>query len=667
MSEEAPKPRSFLGKVFFVFKFLEIRLRFVAILVITALVVGYWDHIQNYYERYQREHQTAQSTGSAGVPAGSSAEAESGTEFYCGMHPFVVRDRQGKCPICGMDLVERKKGAAATLPEGTLARVQVSPQRIAQAGIQVEPVLYRLLTRTLRSYGVAEAEESRMSKISARFPGRIQELLVNTVGAVVKKGEPLAKIYSPRFLAASQEYVRALTANEKDTPPSNPEMAKLEKGRSEQMAAAARKRLALAGFTEAQLDAIAENGKVNDSVTLYAPQSGTVIEKSVLLGESVEEGTTLFTVADLGELWVQAKVLEADLASVKTGMPVEISTVAWPGRIFYGNVEFIYPVMDEANRTVKVRVTVANPDGKLKPGMYANAVIRTPIGQYTVEGEKNIPLNPPSKGEFQLPTSKQEDADRFLASLADGATYYICPMDAQVVSDKAGKCPVCGMNLDAKKQGEPVAGAADGGVPNLPTKTQEDANKYLASIPAGAAYFLCTMHAEVVSDKPGDCPLCGMKLEERKKEASAAVTGPETGTTERWVEGYACPMHPDELSDKPGVCRMCNCGMVMKKWKAERVLSVPESAVIDTGIRKIVYVETESGVYDARAVTLDNRVGAYYPVIDGLKAGQRIVSQGSFLVDAEARLNPATPKAEEKSAPAAPTAGQAGMAKMPGM
>jgi Cu(I)/Ag(I) efflux system membrane fusion protein len=463
---------------------------------------------------------------------------------------------------------------------------------------------------------VAEAEESRLSRISARFPGRIQELLVNTVGAVVKKGEPLAKIYSPKYLAASQEYVRALTSNEKDTPPSNPEIAALEKGRSQQLVAAARKRLALAGFTDGQLNAIAENGKVNDTVTLFAPQSGTVIEKSVLLGETVEEGTVLFTVADLGELWVQAKVLEADLASVKVGVPVEITTVAWPGKIFYGNVDFIYPVMDEANRTVKVRVSVANPDGNLKPGMYANAVIRSTVGQYSEETDThlspnppskvdlpgNTPLNPPSRGDLELPTTKKEDADEYITSLG-----------------------------------------------------------------AGAGYYICTMHAEVVSDKPGDCPLCGMHLEERKKEASGVLVGPGVGTMDQWTEGYACPMHPDELSDKPGVCRTCNCGMAMKKWKAERVLSVPESAVIDTGVRKIVYVETEPGVYDARAVTLDSRTGAYYPVIDGLTAGQRIVSQGSFLVDAEARLNPSTPKAEEKTVPAASATGQAGMAKMPGM
>ena len=119
-------------------------------------------------------------------------------------------------------------------------------------------------------------------------------------------------------------------------------------------------------------------------------------------------------------------------------------------------------------------------------------------------------------------------------------------------------------------------------------------------------------------------------------------------------------MHPDELSDKPGICTTCNCGMKMVHWRVERVLSVPETAVIDTGEKKVVYVETAAGVYDARAVTLGARAGSYYPVIDGLTASQRIVTQGAFLIDAEARLNPAT----AKGANAESGTGHAGMAGM---
>lgn len=171
MSENNPKKQSLLRRLLFLLKFIEIRLRFIFILAVTAVTVGYWDNIQNYYERWQRNHEMQQMAGNEGYKDMGAAEQE--FEYYCGMHPFVVRERPGKCPICGMDLVQRKKGVAMALPEGTLARVQVSPQRIMQGGIQVEPVLYRMLTRTIRSYGVAEPPEDRLAKIVARFPGRV--------------------------------------------------------------------------------------------------------------------------------------------------------------------------------------------------------------------------------------------------------------------------------------------------------------------------------------------------------------------------------------------------------------------------------------------------------------------------------------------------------------
>ncbi|MFA6244391.1 MAG: efflux RND transporter periplasmic adaptor subunit, partial [Candidatus Hydrogenedentales bacterium] len=250
-------PKNFPGRILFVLKFIEIRLRFIFILVVTAVVVGYWDNIQNYYERWQRTHATQQMLGLEGDKDMSAANQE--FEYYCGMHPFVVRDHSDKCPICGMDLVQRKKGAPMTLPEGTLARVQVSPQRIMQGGIQVEPVLYRMLTRTIRSYGEAEPAEGRLAIIAARFPGRVQELMVNAVGLTVKKGDPLARIYSPKYLAASQEYVRAVSNEQKGSAISSPDMAALEKTRSEQLVIGARKRLSLAGFTDEQLDAIVES------------------------------------------------------------------------------------------------------------------------------------------------------------------------------------------------------------------------------------------------------------------------------------------------------------------------------------------------------------------------------------------------------------------------
>ncbi len=525
-------------RIWLFLKFLSVWLRFIAVLVVTALVVGYWDHVQNYYERWQRTHQT-QIKASAHDHAEKTAEGE--TEYFCPMHTFVVRDQPGKCPICGMTLVPRKKGAAAQLPEGVIGRVQASPERIMQNGVKVEPVAYRSLARTVRLYGTIEPDETRLARIIARFPGRVDEVMVNATGSEVKKGDALVRIYSPKYLAATEEYAQALTAQKhaeadsKNSPDSKQLAAELVK--------LARQRLSLAGYTDAQLDEIAKSETPEHFVKLFSPLAGTVIEKSVLLGEMVEEGTALYTVADLSTLWIQAQVPESDIQAVKKGTPAEVATVSLPGETFYGTVDFIYPSLNAESRTVRARVVVPNGEGKLKPGMFVTATLSSPLGQFGAIGSSEEP------------------------------------------------------------QGQ---------------------------VETGKEIYTCPMHPEVVSDKPGDCPKCNMALEKKKVGDDAS----------RWTEGYTCPMHPDHLESEPGSCKICDCKMELKKYRVERILSVPEEAVIDTGARQIVYVESSPGVFDARAVTLGPRSGIYFPVLKGLEIGDRIVGRGAFLIDAENRLNP---------------------------
>ena len=640
MSGTVQSKPSVIKRILFFLRFLEIRLRFVMILIVTALLVGYWDHIQNYVERWQRERNAVQHEG-------HDAAVESEFEYYCGMHPFVVRSTQGKCPICGMDLSQRKKGAAMEMPEGVLARVQASPDRIMQAGVQVEPVLYRLLAREVRSYGIVEAAETQVADVIARFPGRVEELLVNATGMPIKKGEPLARIYSPEFLQGTQEYMRALT-NLKQVE-SFAEAKEADKVRARQFADSARKRLSLAGFTEAQLDAIAKDGSEINTVTLYSPVSGTIMKKNVVQGQTVEEGTAIFSIADLSSLWVQVQVIESDIGAIHSGMPVEVTSVAWPGEIFYGTVDFFYPEVDPSSRSLKVRVSVDNLEGKLRPGMYVNAVMRSPLGQYGSPEEVSMALAanvaPAAALPATLPTTSKPEAQAYLASLADGAQYYTCTMDPEVVGDKPGDCPVCKMTLVSRTKGEVKAlASAEHSEISLPTSKAEDAAHYLSTLADGATYYTCSMDPQVVSDKVGECPICGMNLEMQTKLATntlVGLQGPLIGSYDEWAEGYTCPMHPDELSDNPGICIACNCKMEMTQWRVQRILSVPETAVIDTGNHKVVYVESSPGLFDARAVTLGARTGAYYSVLDGLVLGQRIVTRGAFLIDAEARLNPA--------------------------
>lgn len=360
-------PKTTVQKVFFFLKLLEIRLRFIAVLLITALVVGYWDTIQNYWERWTRPSPNEQ----------AAVHAHSETEFFCPMHPFVIRETMGKCPICGMDLIQRKKGAQEKLPDGTIARVQVSPERIMQAGVTIEPVGYRQLTRVVDAYGTVEIDESRLSRVPARFPGRIEEVFVNSPGVQVKKDQPLAKIYSPKYLAATLEFVQAIQASRRTETDANADAE--SKRYAAEMATITRKPLERQGFTKEQLDEIERSEKTTDRVTLGAPMAGTVIEKNVVAGDNVDEGTILYTIADLSTVWVLAQVAEADLSGLKNDIPVNVATSALPGESLRGKIDLIYPSVNPENRTVKVRAVVANEDAKLKPGMYVTIGLRTAV------------------------------------------------------------------------------------------------------------------------------------------------------------------------------------------------------------------------------------------------------------------------------------------------
>lgn len=561
MTIDSTAPKGFWKRLWFWVKFLEIRLRFVALLVLTGIVVGYWENIQNHYERAQRERAgVAEHIGHDAVTAGAATE-----EFFCPMHPFVVRSAKGKCPICGMDLARRKKGEATTLPEGVTARIQVSPERIMQSGVQVEAVAHRNLVRTVRSYGVIEPDERLQQRLIARFPGRIDELKVRSVGEVVNAGDVLARIYSPEYYALANEYLISWRSWKKAEGSDG-------EARAKAMMELPRRRLSLAGFSNERFQEIEAADAVDDRITLYAPTSGTVIERMVVEGDMVEAGTPLFTTVDFSRVWVQAQITESEAAAVKIGMPVEVTLTTYPGEIFRGVADFIYPTVSTETRTVKVRVEIPNPDGKLRPGMYAMVAFRQPMGRTEVIDASAMPSDATDSSVGNPPPVR-----------------FWCPMHPEVQSDLPAKCEKCG-GMDLMRM------------------TPEE----------------YAQHGPRAMPSHGD------------HEASGTLA------TSHWTYGWSCAMHPEELEAGPGVCTTCGCGMELMPTRIEGVLSIPEIAVVDTGTRKIVYTEFADGVFDAREVVLGPRVGEYYPVRDGLAAGQRIATRGAFLIDAEARLNPAS-------------------------
>lgn len=349
------KPAALRQKIWFAIKAIEIRLRFIAVLVGIGLVIGYWDWIQNRWDKWTR-------------PAAVTAVAlAGGEEFYCPMHPSVVRatlDPGGaipKCPICGMPLSKRTKGAPAPLAEGVLSRVQLSPYRVQLAGIQTAEVKHRPLVLDTRALGVVAVDERKLSRIVVRAAGYVEKLYVNESFTEVRQGQPLAEIYSPEIFTAAGELLIART------------------GQARNYLDTARKRLQLLGLADEEIDAIIRTGEVNPAIVIRSPRSGHVFEKRIVEGDSFLAGQTLFEVADLSTVWIEGELYERDAVALHPGQTVDVSIDAYPGRAFTGKVSLIHPHVETSTRTLRVRCEVDNPQHELRPGMFATLRFKTPI------------------------------------------------------------------------------------------------------------------------------------------------------------------------------------------------------------------------------------------------------------------------------------------------
>ena len=298
-------------------------------------------------------------------------------EYFCAMHPQVVSDKPGKCPICGMPLSKRTKAGRGTEEEGLpeVPMVQLSPRQVRLAGVKVEPVTYRDLVKTIYTVGNMTYDERRLAYVTAWVGGRVDKLFVDFTGLEVKEGEPLVWIYSPELVSAQQEYLLALETREKMKSSSLDEIVRS----TDYLFDASRDKLLLLGITEKQIQELAETGEVQDHMTIYAPITGTVIKKDILKGQYVKEGTQMYTISDLTELWMMADVYEYEMSLVKLGQKVEITTAAFPGQTFTGTIIFIDPFLNETTRSLKVRVDVPNPERKLKPAMFVNVTIKVPL------------------------------------------------------------------------------------------------------------------------------------------------------------------------------------------------------------------------------------------------------------------------------------------------
>lgn len=316
----------------------------------------------------------------------ASADQTTGKPVYtCPMHPQVISDQPGQCPICGMDLVLKQAAPVSHNHQGAsqspemdagVQAVTLSPRQRVLANVETAPVEQRPLTRTFETTGRIAYDESRLSSLSAWIDGRIDYLAVKTTGASVAKGTLVARIYSPELVATQQEYLTARTSAREMANSPYPELA--QGARS--LVSGARQRLKLMGITEGQIRQVEATGKPTLSFPILAPTSGVVVERKVQQGQYVKAGDVLFDLADYSRVWVEASAYEQDMGTVQPGTRAEVRVTAMPERVFTGRVSFVQPVLDPETRTGQIRVELANPQGVLKPEMYANVRLVSPIG-----------------------------------------------------------------------------------------------------------------------------------------------------------------------------------------------------------------------------------------------------------------------------------------------
>jgi Cu(I)/Ag(I) efflux system membrane fusion protein len=312
-------------------------------------------------------------------PAGAKV-AQQAVQYTCPMHPFIVTDKPGACPVCGMTLVKKIEAPPETGQTAATESISMTAAQQLMANVATAKVNRQSLTREITAVGIVQYDQARQAKVTAWVAGRIERLYVNTVGAYVSKGRPVAEVYSPDLVSAQQEYLLALRSRDqlKDST-----IHAISHG-GEGLVASARQRLKLLGVRDDQIAGLEKTGQPNIRLAIYTPLSGIVIDKNVQEGQYVNVGDPLFSIADLSRVWAELELYENEFPFIRVGQTVQIVSQSYPDTTFTGRVSFIYPFLDPKTRTVKVRVELANRGLRLKPDMFVNATVRVPLGEALV-------------------------------------------------------------------------------------------------------------------------------------------------------------------------------------------------------------------------------------------------------------------------------------------
>jgi membrane fusion protein, copper/silver efflux system len=395
---------------------------------------------------------------SGGAEAKGASMAEAKPQYQCPMHPTIVQDHPGDCPICGMQLVKVDSGAGQARPSGEgkilyyrspmdpkqtsptprkdemgmdyipvradevsggaapvegLATVTIDPARRQLIGLQTAQVLRGEVGGAWRTVGRVAMDETRVRHINIKVPAFVERIYVDFVGKPVRKGEPLFSIYSPELLSAQEEYLLAVRTRKSLSSAGGPP------DDGDALVGAARRKLQLWDIPPSEVERLEKTGQPMKELTIYSPLSGVVTKKDVVEGMKLDAGAMPYELVDLSQVWVLADVYESELRHVKLGMPATLTLNAYPNRVFKGRVLFVDPLLDPKTRTVKVRLAFPNATGELKPEMFGEVVLhgtkrealRIPVDAVIDSGTQNVVFVAIGEGKFQPREVKLGDSD----------------------------------------------------------------------------------------------------------------------------------------------------------------------------------------------------------------------------------------------------------------
>jgi len=427
-----------------------------------------------------------------------------GDYYTCPMHPTVVQEEEGDCPICGMDLVLEQseiteaQGSNSNEDQksGGWSTITIDPTVVQNMGVRVKQVIYRDISHNIRTIGNVEIADDQSYSVNLRFSGWIEKIFANKVGQQIEKGAKLFEIYSPELIAAQEEYLLAVNTY----------------GKSSKIAEASEKRLLLWNIPNKHLAKILSENNAQQNVIFISPFSGYILHKNIKEGSNVKAGTDLYHIGNLDDVWIIADLYEFDAASVKIGQSATIEVTNLPGNIRTGYVSFIYPTLNTKTRTQKIRIELKNSDLSLKPGMFvtirieadrANKVLTVPTEAIINSGERKIVFLSRGNGKF-----KPREIQTGLADDKDYYTEVISGLEENEIVVVSGQ-----FLLDSESQlREAVQKLLD--VKFRSSSNSEVNDKHDHS---GDTYFTCPMHPTVVQDEAGECPICGMDLIEKEQ------------------------------------------------------------------------------------------------------------------------------------------------------